>query len=148
MLVLNANRPNIVIVYKPAALLQPVNNHDCMHLDEQLFYTCLVLLSYTPYHVKSKSVNQLVRTSHLAAINLQTTHAQEALHQAREKRNTSAYALISPIKQRSDHPHLFLRMREGDLLLKKKSLAMNLIMCGVNDTLQSLRPLWLICFMK
>lgn len=90
-MVLNANSPNIVIVYKPAALLQPVNNYGCMHLYEQLFYTCLVLLSYTPYHVKSKSVNQLVRTSHLAVINLQTTHAQEALHQAREKRNTSAY---------------------------------------------------------
>lgn len=91
-----------------------------MHLDEQLFDTRLVLLSHTPYHVKSKSVNQLLRTSHLAAINLQTTHAQEALHQAREKRNTSAHALISPIKQRFDHPHLFLRMCEGDFL--KKSL--------------------------
>lgn len=89
-----------------------------MHLDKQLFDTRLVLLSHTPYHVKSKSVNQLVRTSHLAAINLQTTHAQEALHQAREKRNTSAHALISPIKQRSDHPHLFLRMCEGDVLKK------------------------------
>lgn len=79
-----------------------------MHLGEQLFDTRLVLLSRTPYHVRSKSVNQLVRTSHLAAINLQTTHTQEALHQAR--------TLISPIKQRADHAHLFSRMCEEDLL--------------------------------